>query len=372
MLYCALFASVLVVGLLFLFFWRLQRRQEYSPVPNRKSSEDMLEAENSPPQLLLFRKEILEKKKLCQIFELAKHRFHSPKELSPQQREVLYQELKKFPLPSGAAVRLSELLRDPYADSKEVAALAATDPVISARLLAIVNSAYFRPRGNKRVNSIHQAILLLGFNQVRNLVFHTFLENSLKEKLPLPPEEIKKIWIHSATVSVVAGHLAKQANLPSGLALTAGLLHDIGKFFLPFFDLGQEGSLSLQELKEDMPPFIQEEVRYGFNHCVIGSVLAHLWSLPPEIIKVIAFHHFGRLEEIKSFKRSVRQAIILVAVADNICHLLGEAGEEPYLYQIPQEALEVLELPTQLEELITPQLKREIERMALMLEKVYR
>ncbi len=372
MLYYALFASVLVVCLVFFISWCLHRRQEYPSALTQRSSDEMLEAEANPPQVLLFRKELQEKRKKCQIFDLAQHHFHSPKELSPQQREVLYQELKEFPLPSGAAVRLSELLRDPYADSREVASLAATDPVISARLLAIVNSAYFRPSGNKRVNSIHQAILLLGFNQVRNLVFHTFLENALKEKLPLPAEEIKKIWIHSATVSVVAGHLAKQANLASGLALTAGLLHDIGKFFLPFFDLGREGSVSLQGLTEEMPPFIQEEVRYGFNHCVIGSVLAHLWSLPSEIIKVIAFHHFGRLEEIKSFKRSVRQAIILVAVADNICHLLAEAGEEPYLYQIPKEALEVLELPTQLEELITPQLKREIERMVLMLEKVYR
>ncbi len=371
MVYYALAAGILVVCVIFWVSWRLHQRQE-QPLAQGSSSEEGLEAETKPPQVLLFRKELQERLKNCQIFDLTQHRFHSPKELSPQQREVLYQELKKFPLPSGAAVRLSELLRDPYADSKEVASLAATDPVISARLLAIVNSAYFRPNGSKRVNSIHQAILLLGFNQVRNLVFHTFLENAFKEKLPLPPEEIKKIWIHSATVSVVAGHLAKQANLASGLALTAGLLHDIGKFFLPFFDLGEEGSLSLQEVTEDLPPFVQEEVQYGFNHCVIGSVLGHLWSLPPEIIKVIAFHHFGSLEEIRPFKRSVRQAIILVAVADNICHLLAQAGEEPYLYKIPEEALEVLELPPRLEKLITPQLKREIERMALMLEKVYR
>ena len=318
----------------------------------------------------VFLKELLERKKEFKIFSLKGYSTLTTRELTDSQKEVLYRELKKFPLPSGAALKLSELLRDPYADSKEVAAIAATDPVLSARLLAIVNSAYFRPRSGKKVTSIHQAILLLGFNQVRNLLFQTLLEHAVSKHSPLSKEEVQRIWTHSAIVSVIAGFLAKERELPSGLALTAGLMHDIGKFFLPYFDPCEEGSCLLQE--EELPPLVQEEQRYGFNHTVIGAVLCHIWNLPQEIRQTVAFHHVADLVKLAKFPAQLQQTILLVIVADYLSHFLDESAEEKYLYEIPKELLASFNFPDPLEALITPKLKKEVEKMAALLESFYR
>ncbi len=367
MLYIALVGGIILL-LIILFFLRPSRELPQREIKPRKPKREEIARLQSP----VFKREIEERKANCRLYLLASYREKSHQELTPQQQEILYQELKNFPLPSGAALKLSELLRDPYADSRQVASLAATDPVLSAKILAIVNSAYFLPSTSKRVTSIHRAILLLGFNQVRNLLLQTVLENAVAKHSPLPKEEIKKIWMHSATVSVVAGHISSLCETSTGLALTAGLVHDIGKFFLPFFEKGQAGgSYSLQESEEELPPLIQEEMKYGFNHCVIGATLCRLWKLPSEITQTVAFHHFLSLKNLPDLTPETRKTVLIVALADYICHLLGVSGEEAFLYSWPENIVEALGLSGNPEDLITPKLQKEVEKMAKMLESFY-
>ncbi|NPA49093.1 MAG: HDOD domain-containing protein [Thermodesulfobacteria bacterium] len=362
--------GVVLVGFL---FWRGGAPQEDVPLkhrvsPRRRRSKSQKEL---PPEIRnnkLYYREIFRKRSSCKIYSLEPYPLKTSRDLTEEQKEFLYQELKRFPLPSGAAMQLSEMLRDPYVDSRKVAALASTDPVVSARLLAVVNSAYFRPRSGKKVSSIHRAILLLGFNQVRNLLFQLVLEHAVSKHSPLSKEEIQKIWLHSASVSVAAGEIAKRYKEHPGLVLTAGLMHDIGKFFLPYFQNQEEvGSFLAHEMGDDLPPLIQEENLTGFNHAVIGSVLCYIWKLPHEISQAVVFHHFGNPERLFQLEVKMRRVITTVAVADYICHLLGYAGEEPYLYEIPKQALEACGFPAYPEFLITPELEKEVEKMVNLL-----
>ncbi len=378
MSYLLISGLVILLGLLILLLKNSRQEETRKPgsLPRPPASKKKKKAnknkcfKDSDLAKNVFLREILEKKKEFKIFSLKDYVTLTTRELTESQKELLYRELKKFPLPSGAALRLSELLRDPYVDSREVAAIAATDPVLSARLLAIVNSAYFRPRSGKKVTSIHRAILLLGFNQVRNLLFQTLLEHAINKHSLLPKEEIQRIWRHSAIVSVIAGFLAKERNLASGLALTAGLMHDIGKFFLPYFEIHDEGSCLLQE--EELPPLIQEEHRYGFNHPVIGAVLCHIWNLPQEIRQTVAFHHIADVAKLSKFPAYLQHIIILVAVSDYLSRFLDEDCEEKYLYELPAEMLDFFDFPDPLELLITPKLKKEVEKMTALLEEFYR
>ena len=368
----------LAIGIIFfcILLWRQKAPREglYSPpqgIPKRRKTrpkEGLL-----PPEVRhnrVYYREIFHKKNSCKRYSLEPYPLKTSRDLTEKQQEFLYQELKRFPLPSGAAMQLSEMLRDPYVDSRKVAALASTDPVVSARLLAVVNSAYFRPRSGKKVSSIHQAILLLGFNQVRNLLFQLVLEQAVSKHSPLSKEEVRKIWLHSASVSVAAGEIAKRYEEHPGLVLTAGLMHDIGKFFLPYFGNQEEetGSFLAHEMEDELPPLIQEENLTGFNHAVIGGVLCYIWKLPREISQAVVFHHFGNPERLFQLEPKMRRVITTVAVADYICHLLGYAGEEAYLYEIPKEALEACGFPSYPEFLINPELEKEVEKMVNLLQ----
>jgi len=365
--------SLIAIIVVLIILWRRRERppDKNSFFSGNETSRSVQKKPFLPPEVRhnkAYYRALYEKRASCQKYSLAAYPLKTSRDLTEKQKEFLYQELKRFPLPSGAAMQLSEMLRDPFVDSRQVAALASTDPVVSARLLAVVNSAYFRPRSGKKITSIHRAILLLGFNQVRNLLFQLVLEQVVNKHSPLSKEEIQKIWLHSASVSVAAGEIAKRYQEHSGLVLTAGLMHDIGKFFLPYFAQGDlPGSLVAHEMGEDLPPLLQEENVTGFNHAVIGSVLCYIWNLPKQISQAVVFHHFGRPEILENLEVKMRRVITTVAVADYICHLLGHAGEEPYLYEIPKEALEACNFPKHPEFLITPQLEKEIEKMVNLL-----
>ncbi|OAG28106.1 HDOD domain-containing protein [Thermodesulfatator autotrophicus] len=334
---------------------------------NKKHFKNLNNLPNEVKANKIYYQRLLKKKEALKTYSLKEYAITTSRTLNDNQKEFLYTELKKFPLPSGAAWQLSEMLRDPMVDSKEVAALASTDPVISGRLLALVNSAYFRPSSGKEITSIHHAILYLGFNQVRNLLFQLMLEQTVNKHSPLSKEEVNKIWLHSATVSVAAGEIAKKFQDPPGLALTAGLMHDVGKFFLPYFKQEETGGLLLHEDTEELPPVIAEENATGFNHQVIGEVLCYIWRLPKEIATTVAFHHFGDYSHFKKLPKRTQKVIITVALADYICHLLGYADEEKYLYLISEEALKTCGFPSHPEFLITPSLEKEIEKMINLL-----
>ncbi|AEH44988.1 metal dependent phosphohydrolase [Thermodesulfatator indicus DSM 15286] len=368
--------AIIIVFFILLFFFTRKRDSNFKkeniliPLETNNGGQNRIPNEDLPKEVKknkIYYQKLLKKRRSLQIYKLDKFAIKTSRELNTNQKEFLYKELKKFPLPSGAAWQLSEMLRDPLVDSKEVAALASTDPVISGRLLALVNSAYFRPSSGNNITSIHHAILYLGFNQVRNLLFQLMLEQTINKHSPLPKEEINKIWLHSAAVSVAAGEIAKRLQEHPGLALTAGLMHDVGKFFLPYFKQEDTGSLLLHEDTEDLPPIISEENVTGFSHPVIGEVLCYIWRLPKEIAKTVAYHHFGDFKRIEKLSSKEKKVIITVALADYICHLLGYAEEEPFLYEIPKEALKSCGFPVCPEFLITPQLEKEIEKMIKLL-----
>ncbi len=331
--------GLFILALVFLFARRGEKPASERTFAVKRASSSP--PKNLPPEILAnktYYRQLFLKKKDFKTFSLASYLLKTARNLNDTQKEFLYQELKKFPLPSGAAMQLSEMLRDPYVDSREVAALASTDPVVSARLLAVVNSAYFRPSSGKKVNSIHRAILLLGFNQVRNLLFQLILEHAINKHSPLSKDEIQKIWLHSAAVSVAAGEIAKRQKEHPGLALTAGLMHDIGKFFLPYFKLDDQGSIIIQDTvaEEETPPLIREENLTGFNHALIGGVLCYIWRLPEEISQAVIYHHFGDFSRLKGLSFRMKKVITTVAAADYICHLLGYPEDENYLYEIPK------------------------------------
>ncbi|MBA2849659.1 HDOD domain-containing protein [Thermosulfuriphilus ammonigenes] len=362
MSYALIFLGILIFVLLF------------SWAKDRESKEELKEVEVDPPadplplwdQTLV--KETVENRlrQSVKIFCLRKHRPRIVNDLSPEERERLLKGFRARALPSGASLRLSKLLKDHLADSREVSRLAATDPVLSAKLLEVANSAYCRPSGAARVTSVHRAILILGFNQVRTILFQTIFREAVMNSGELDPEEIKKLWGHSAGVSVVAGQLAMKAGLPEGQAITAGLLHDIGKFFLPPAkeDHGLSMALSPEEL--EIPPVVLEDKIHGNNHMIVGGLLCSFWHLPKEIVMTVAYHHLPSFSDLRGLPEGVAELVALVSIADYICHLLGFFEEEPILYELSPWVCETVGLSYPIKNLVGPEMIKELEKTQLL------
>jgi putative nucleotidyltransferase with HDIG domain len=257
------------------------------------------------------------------------------------------------PLPT-TSLALLDLLQDPESNPAEITSLVSTNPVFSAKILQTVNSVYFNLP--QRVTSVGRAITLLGYNNVRSLVFEDILYNTLPSMQDADREGYVNMWTHSAVVSACAGHLGKSLFRLSEYTIgTIGLLHDIGKYFYHFLEK-REGAAT------GLPTVIEEEKQYGMNHAIIGAIIAHKWQLPGIITGAIEHHHSPSFFPPDRIPVTCLKESLVVCLSDLICKVLGYIGRERDLLPVREEYYKRYGLKNDLAEIVTPGLIKDIEK----------
>lgn len=190
---------------------------------------------------------------------------------------------------------VSMLIGDPRTSASILGKIISKDQGLVTKILTVANSPlYGIPR---RVSTIDFAIVVLGFNQIKNIVIALSMLETLK-KIGDRKFQQKKYWMHSLLTALAAQRIADDLGYQtSGEAFTAGLLHDLGipiiyKLFNDEFKKIVEG------VKEENLSYIEAEKKYlGMTHQDVGRFLLDKWNLPLSIAEVISHHHQPALSE---------------------------------------------------------------------------
>jgi putative nucleotidyltransferase with HDIG domain len=170
-----------------------------------------------------------------------------------------------------------------------LAALIARDQSLTARLLRLANSAFFALR--TRVTSIPQAVTLLGFARVRNLVLGLSVWTAFDANDPAGRRYRRRMWTHTSMVAATAKMLVERTGGDSATAFAAGLLHDVGKLVLGL-RLGASYWALLDEAATQSREASSVELEaFGCHHATVGGWLLQLWQLPPALVDPVALHH---------------------------------------------------------------------------------
>jgi len=192
--------------------------------------------------------------------------------------------------PPEVFMRITQALDDPMKNAKDVANIIEQDPSLAARMLKIVNSAFFGFPAT--VKTIDHAIAILGNREIRMLVMTT----SVVEKFSSMPNSIldmREFWAHSLKTALFAKFLAdnhpKKRQLSS--VFISGLLHDIGRLILytKAPDLARAAALLVKANK--VSEIEAESSTFGFNHAELGGALLEMWKIPESIQSAATFHH---------------------------------------------------------------------------------
>ncbi len=252
------------------------------------------------------------------------HEAQNPERPITDADAVILDLIRQAPELPSAVLELSRILRDPTANIKKIVELVSTDPVLSTKLLRVVNSAAV---GRGRITSLQQAVVLLGFNNVWILVNQMLTSSSVKPLAGLDGEVIRSLWRHAAASAVCAKYLLLHAGLITSeigaTVLTCSLVHDVGKFLLRGLKPHRSRNPVSSDPDDSLPPVIMENLNYGIDHCRLGYLLTTYWSLPEEICTVIGYHHHVAFDNWEDIPRHVRTITALVAVSDNLANLLG-------------------------------------------------
>jgi putative nucleotidyltransferase with HDIG domain len=198
-------------------------------------------------------------------------------------------EVEAFPGMPATAAKLLPLLDNPDSTPSEVENIVKYDPGLTANILKLTNSAYFGIP--TKVSSIKQAVILLGWKRLMQVVTTICMSPLMKKAVPGYDLRSGELWRHSIAVSVAAELLVKALKIPDAdEVFTAGLLHDVGKLILGGFvkqDLEQIQAMVTKGISFD----VAESMVLGTNHAEIGGQILHKWSFPAELVNAVQWHH---------------------------------------------------------------------------------
>lgn len=242
-----------------------------------------------------------------------------------EEENVFSKLLEVQDLPTLPVVMNAILMRveDETSSASDIAALIQNDHAISVRILRLANSAFYGLRNP--VDSISRAIVVLGFDTIKQLALATAVFSSLaeREQFALDPEDF---WVHSLGTAKASQLIAERhcpVESPEG-CFTAGLLHDIGKYLMALVLKIQYRAVVAAAKDLKRPLWEVEKENLHTTHSQVGKWITTKWRFPPLISNVIA-----NIYKVDSYVGADKREVAIVALGNDMACLAdyGLAGD---------------------------------------------
>lgn len=227
--------------------------------------------------------------------------------------------INSLPTPPEIYNKISTELNKIEPSIEYISKVVKQDSAISAKVLQLVNSAFFGI--GRGISDIEEATVFLGIENLKSLVLVIGMINESFSSIS-HNFDIEAYSHHSFNVGFLSEKIARSMGKnpkECQTAFTAGLLHDIGKLVMAThfessysavaaFAMHTPGTAQIQDMEND---------QFGINHAEIGAALVGIWGLPPTIVNAIAYHHKPRKEPEEDFSLStlvhIANALVLHA-----------------------------------------------------------
>ncbi|OGP20606.1 MAG: hypothetical protein A2054_04990 [Deltaproteobacteria bacterium GWA2_55_10] len=192
-------------------------------------------------------------------------------------------EILKISTVPSVLKKIIEVTEDPESEVCDLEKVIEHDQAIAARVVAVSNAVFYGfPR---KINSIHQAILVLGFDMVKGLAISTTIFGGLNTRARAV---LSALWGHSFEVAMASILIArKSGKVNNEIAFLAGLLHDIGRPIL----LQVLNKEYLEVCAFDRNCLGREREVFGADHAEVGAWFLEKSKLPEECENAIKYHH---------------------------------------------------------------------------------
>lgn len=205
--------------------------------------------------------------------------------MSPELSKKMASAVDGMPAFPKSVQKILELTRDPNCTPKDLVQVIDKDPVVTVKILKVVNSAYYSLP--KQITSIGHAVVYLGFNSIKNLALSIAAIGMLPKDNPSGFDGSQYL-LHSLATAGIAKKLALRMEHADPMdCFIAGLLHDFGKMvFAQFMPMEFRRALDIsKQNNSSLYLALQQEV--GTDHAVVGAMLVEKWRFAPNLIETI-------------------------------------------------------------------------------------
>ncbi len=262
------------------------------------------------------------------------------------------EDLSTLPLVANNVIQLTQ---SPKSSALEVGAAISQDPALASKVLRIANSAFYGfPR---KITTIHLAIVVLGFANIRNIVLTASISGMMSGKANNGNFDREAFWKHSVACAITAKLLAKRLGIKNDEEVFLwGLLHDVGKIILDSHFREKFSEVVHLVKKENILIRDAEKRILGFDHAEVGGMVCDRWNLPPALIKCIKMHHLP-----SQANESIR-LVSIVHVADILCRAIGLGnGGDAKIPCVNEEAWKLLRLDKHMLKALFYHMEKEVD-----------
>ncbi|HAV63811.1 MAG TPA: two-component system response regulator, partial [Verrucomicrobiales bacterium] len=209
---------------------------------------------------------------------------------TPRFKELIG-SLDKLPTIPAIYSQIMAAVQDPDVTLESVGDIIAQDPSLTAKILKLVNSAYFGLR--REISSPATATSYLGLDTIKSLVLSLQAFDQF-ETGRIRGLNLDRLWNHSMSTGALARQLSTLESADIAVreaAFTAGLLHDLGKVILAYNFPDEYQKVAALADGGEMGDVAAEQEVFGTTHPQIGGYLLGLWGLPEAVVEAISLHH---------------------------------------------------------------------------------
>ena len=236
-------------------------------------------------------------------------------------------------LPSVPTIymELQEKIADPAVELNDVAEIISKDMAMTAKILQLVNSAFFGLF--QKVETPLRAVSLLGLDTIKSLALgvQIFSDKSLSTNAQL----VDELWRHSMQVGAFAKKITYAEtgdNEAASEALFAGILHDIGKLILLTKMEKKYAEVITAAESQSSTMFDAEKKILNSSHCEMGAYLIGLWGFGTDVIEAIGFHH-----QLENYPAQTFTPALAVHVANVYEHQLNPEQNSGTIHQLDMD-----------------------------------
>ncbi len=188
-----------------------------------------------------------------------------------------------------AVIRANELLDSPHGNAENIGEVISHDPALSAKLLKLVNSAFYSFPA--QIDTVSRAITLIGTQELRSLILASSATQAFSH-IPAELIDMNAFWHRSVYCGLVAKKLAAlNSKAKEEAQFLTGLLHDVGHLAL-FMRIPEQVETILQQASDSGRHLFEiEQEQLGYTSADIGSLLLESWCLPKSLWEPVRYQH---------------------------------------------------------------------------------
>ncbi len=218
---------------------------------------------------------------------MATTEFKSLMDLHPRELKGIITEIPTLPV---IYQELFQKMQDPDVSVPLVAEIITKDQALTAKILHLVNSAFYGY--SRRIETISRAVVILGFQAVRSAALAISVFDYFKSEDSDSHIDMTKFWTHSIAVASICKVLAPNLNIKHAEeAYVVGLLHDAGKLIEKRYFPEDFAEVCFAANELHLSWFDCEKALFQVHHALIGKTMFRKWEFPAHIVDAVHCHH---------------------------------------------------------------------------------